>query len=78
MARLTLNISEKTDKSLRVFLAENGGKKGDISKFVEGAINRMIFDETIRSMQERNAHYNQQEIMDTVNEAVAWARATRP
>ena len=77
MTRLTLVISEKTDAALRAFLGSIGAKKGDLSKFVEEAVKDKIFRETVNRVKARNAEYDQQEIMDTVEEAVDWARAHR-
>lgn len=75
MTRLTLVISEKTDAALRAFLGSIGAKKGDLSKFVEEAVKDKIFRETVNRVKARNARYDQQEIMDTIEEAVNWARA---
>ena len=75
MTRLTLVISEKTDAALRAFLGSIGAKKGDLSKFVEEAVKDKIFRETVNRVKARNAGYDQQEIMDTIEEAVNWARA---
>ena len=36
--RWTLTISKDTDVTLRTFLARSGLKKGDLSKFVEDAV----------------------------------------
>lgn len=77
MTRLTLVISEKTDAALRAFLGSIGARKGDLSKFVEEAVKDKIFRETVNRVKARNAEYDQQEIMDTVEEAVDWARAHR-
>jgi hypothetical protein len=77
MTRLTLVISEKTDTALRGFLGSIGARKGDLSKIVEEAVKDKIFRETVSRVKARNAGYDQQEIMDTVEEAVDWARAHR-
>jgi phage FluMu gp28-like protein len=77
MTRLTLVISEKTDAALRAFLGSIGARKGDLSKFVEEAVKDKIFRETVNRVKARNAEYDQQEIMDTIEEAVDWARARR-
>jgi hypothetical protein len=77
MTRLTLVISEKTDAALRAFLGSIGARKGDLSKFVEEAVKDKIFRETVNRVKARNAGHDQREIMDTVEEAVDWARAHR-
>ena len=77
MTRLTLVISKKTDAALRAFLGSIGARKGDLSKFVEEAVKDKIFRETVNRVKARNAEYDQQEIIDTIEEAVDWARAHR-
>lgn len=82
MTRWSLVVSDETDKALRTFLAQTGGKKGDISRFVEKAVLQSLtksarLKQTVEQIKERNAQYDQQQIMDIVDEAVAWARAHR-
>lgn len=77
MTRWTLVISDKTNQALRAFLGSMGTKKGDLSKFVEEAVQDKIFRDTVNVVKARNAKYDQQEIMNTVEEAVEWARASR-
>ena len=36
--RWNIAVSSEIDKALRVFLAQNDGRKGDLSKFVEEAV----------------------------------------
>ena len=38
LARWSVKVSKETDISLRTYLAEHGGKKGDLSKFIEQAV----------------------------------------
>jgi hypothetical protein len=79
MTRWSVVISEETDKRLRSFLAKSGGKKDDISRFVEQAVqNRLRFMETVQHVKDRNADTDPQEIMDSVEEAVAWSREDNP
>jgi hypothetical protein len=73
--RWNLVVSKKTDKSLRQLLAaEGGGKKGDLSRFVEEAVKRQIFDSTLQLVRERNKDVPQDEIEAIVEESLAWAR----
>ena len=74
MTRWTLVISDDTDKALRTFLAQNGGKKGDLSQFVEEAVQRRLFDLTVDHIKKRNKIYDQRAIMDAVEEALDAAR----
>lgn len=82
MTRWSLNASDETDKALRAFLAQNHDNNEAISRFVENAVRQKLtahhrLKETVQRIKERNAQYDQQKIMDTVDEAVAWARAHR-
>ncbi|MGO9436077.1 MAG: ribbon-helix-helix domain-containing protein [Terracidiphilus sp.] len=74
--RWNLVVSKQTDKSLRQFLAaEGGGKKGDLSRFVEEAVKKRIFDTALKAVHEHNADVPQEEIEAAVEESLAWARA---
>jgi len=42
MTRWNLVIPEKTDRAVRTYLARTGGKKGDLSKFVDEAVRRYL------------------------------------
>ncbi len=78
MTRWNLTIPEKTDRAVRIFLARTGGKKGDLSRFVDEAVRRRVLDLTVRQVKDRNARYDQQEILDLIDEEVDAARADRP
>jgi len=78
MTRWNLVVSDKTDRAVRNFLARTGGKKGDLSRFVDEAVRRRVLDLTVREVKDRNARYDQQEILDLVDEEVNAARAGRP
>ena len=77
MTRWNLSIPEKTDRAVRTFLARNGGKKGDLSRFVDEAVRRRVMEATMRRVKERNARYDQQELLDLIDEEVDAARAGR-
>ena len=77
MPRWNLVIPEKTDRAVRTFLARTGGKKGDLSRFVDEAVRRRVLDLTVRATKDRNARYDQQEILDLIDEEVNAARADR-
>ena len=74
--RWNLVVSKQTDQGLRQFLAGEGrGKKGDLSRFVEEAVNKHIFDSALRAVHEHNANVPPEEIEAAVEESLAWARA---
>lgn len=77
MTRWTLVVSDETDRNLRVYLGQQGAKKGDLSKFVEQAVRERLFSETVDSVKERNAAFNQRDILEAVDEAVEAVRADR-
>ena len=77
MTRWNLVISDETDRSVRSYLARTGGKKGDLSKFVDRAVRQAIFWETVEAVQERNKHLSAEEAQHLADEAVAEARAAR-
>ncbi len=75
MIRWSLSIPEETDRALRMYLARNGGRKGDLSRFVDEAVRRRILDLTVAQVKERNADYNQREILELIDEELNAARA---
>ena len=75
--RWSLKISKDTDLSLRTFLGTQGMKKGDLSKFVEDAVNRRVLQCTIQDIWERNADSDPDEVQRIVDEAVSEVRAER-
>jgi len=77
MTRWNLSISEETDRAVRTFLARTGGKKGDLSRFVDEAARRRVLDLTVRQVKNRNAGFDQREILDLIAEEVDAARAGR-
>ncbi len=77
MTRWNLSIPEETDRAVRTFLARNGGKKGDLSRFVDEAVRRRVLDLTVRQVKDRNARYDQREVLDLIDEEVDAARAGR-
>ncbi len=77
MTRWNLSISEETDRTIRMFLARNGGKKGDLSRFVDESVRRRVFDLTVSQLKERNAGLDQREILGLIDDEVSAARAGR-
>jgi hypothetical protein len=76
MTRWNLVVSKETDQSLRQFLANTGGgRKGDLSIFVEEAVKKHIFDSAHRAVLEQNADIPLEEIEAAVEESLTWARA---
>ena len=63
-------IPEETDRAVRTFLARNGGKKGDLSRFVDEAVRRRMLDLTVSQIKDRNARYDPQETLKLIDEEV--------
>lgn len=40
--RWSLKVSRETDQALRAYLGQTGGRKGDLSKFVQEAVQRSL------------------------------------
>lgn len=77
MTRWNLVIPESTDRAVRTFLARTGGRKGDLSKFVDEAVRRQVLDLTVRGIKDRNPGGDQHQILDLIDEEVDAARAGR-
>lgn len=75
--RWSLKVSKDTDLSLRTFLGSQGMKKGDLSKFVEEAVNRQVLQCTVQDIWERNADADPDEVQRMVDEAVSEVRTER-
>lgn len=77
MARWNIVIPESTDRAVRTLLARTGGKKGDLSRFVDSAVRQRVLDLTVAEVKERNAGLDQQEILDLIDTEVDAVRAGR-
>ena len=77
MTRWSLSIPEETNLAVRTFLVRNGGKKGDLSRFVDEAVRRRVLDLTVCQIKDRNARDDQQDILDLIDDEVDAARAAR-
>jgi hypothetical protein len=75
--RWTVKVSKDTDVSLRTFLAQRGGKKGDLSKFIEEAVRWRVLEQTVAETKARNANAPLREIELAIDEALAAVRAER-
>lgn len=75
LARWNLKISRDTDIALRTLLATRGGRKGDLSRFVEEAVNREVLRAMIDDIHERNAGVDPQEVERLVDEELDAMRA---
>lgn len=74
-ARWTIKVSKDTDISLRTYLAQQGMKKGDLSKFIERAVQKEILAQTAADVKQRNADLSEKELEALINQAVSAVRA---
>jgi hypothetical protein len=73
--RWNLVISKETDTGLRQFLAsEGGGRKGDLSKFVEEAVKARIFQVRVGRIKARNSRVSADELDLAIDQAVSEVR----
>ena len=67
--RWSIVVPEETDRALRSFLVQRGIKKGDLSRFVEEAVQSRLFELTVENVKERNRPHDQNEILEAIDEA---------
>ena len=75
LARWSLKVSRDTDVALRMLLATRGGRKGDLSRFVEEAVNREVLRQTANDVRARNANLDEAEVLRLIDEELSAARA---
>ncbi|OGT18979.1 MAG: methionine repressor-like protein [Gammaproteobacteria bacterium RBG_16_57_12] len=73
--RWNVAVSADTDQSLRMFLAsQGGGRKGDLSRFIEEAVRAHILELTAEQAKAANANVSEVDLTSVVDEAIQWAR----
>ncbi|RMN53707.1 hypothetical protein ALQ58_100447 [Pseudomonas syringae pv. apii] len=73
--RWNIAVSVDTDQSLRMFLAsQGGGRKGDLSRFIEEAVRAHILELSAEQAKASNAHLSEAQLTNTIDEALDWAR----
>jgi len=72
--RWTVKVSPETDRSLRSHLGQRGMKKGDLSKFIERAVQKEILTQTAADVKQRNTDLTGARLQALVDEAVAAVR----
>ncbi len=75
--RWSLVVSTATDRALRQFLAaQGGGRKGDLSRFVEEAVQARILELSVRQAKAENAGQESDVVQGAIEESLRWARRT--
>ena len=69
--RWSVVVPEDTDRALRSYLGRTGGKKGDLSRFVDNAVLARLFELTVEDVKERNREQSQDEMLEAIEEALA-------
>lgn len=75
--RWNIKVSADADRAVRGFLAQRGMKKGDLSRFVEEAVQWRVFRMTVDRAREATAELDPAELESLITEAVAQARADK-
>jgi hypothetical protein len=75
--RWSIKVSKKTDLGLRRFLGTQGMKRGDLSKFIEKAVNDAVFDRMVQDIHARNADTDPEELMVLIDRTVREVREER-
>lgn len=73
--RWNVAVSADTDQALRMFLAsQGGGKKGDLSRFIEEAVRSHILELTAKQAKKNNTNVSESDLTSIIDEAIDWAR----
>lgn len=73
--RWNIAVSPDTDQSVRMFLAaQGGGRKGDLSRFIEQAVRNYLFERAAEQAKDAAAGLSETELTDLIDEAVQWSR----
>ena len=73
--RWSIAVSADTDQSVRMYLAgQGGGRKGDLSRFIEEAVRSHILELMVEQAKATNATVDEADLVSIVSEAVQWAR----
>lgn len=72
--RWNIAVSLDIDVSVRMYLAgQGGGRKGDLSRFIEEAVRAHILELSAEQAKAANANVNEADLIAVVAEAVEWA-----
>lgn len=73
--RWNIAVSPDTDQAVRMFLAaQGGGRKGDLSRFIEEAVRSFILERAVEQAKAAASDMSETELTDLIDEAVQWAR----
>jgi aminopeptidase N len=73
--RWNIAVSPEVDQSVRMFIAaQGGGRKGDLSRFIEDAVRAYLLERAVDQAKVAAANMSEAELNDLIDEAVDWAR----
>lgn len=73
--RWNIAVSQDVDQSVRMFIAaQGGGRKGDLSRFIEEAVRAYMLERAVDQAKTAAAGLGEAELSDLIEEAVDWAR----
>lgn len=73
--RWNLAVSPDLDQSVRMFIAaQGGGRKGDLSRFIEEAVRAYLLERAVDQAKAAAAGMSEAELTELIDEAVQWAR----
>ena len=73
--RWNIAVSPDTDQSVRMFIAaQGGGRKGDLSRFIEEAVRSYLFEKAVEQAKTASSGMGETELSDLIDEAVQWSR----
>ncbi|HPU20529.1 MAG TPA: ribbon-helix-helix domain-containing protein [Alicycliphilus sp.] len=73
--RWNIAVSQEVDQSVRIFLAaQGGGRKGDLSRFIEESVRAHLLERAVDQAKTAAAGLGESELTELIDEAVQWAR----
>jgi hypothetical protein len=76
--RWNIAVSPEVDQSVRMFLAaQGGGRKGDLSRFIEEAVGAHLLEQAADQAKAAAAGMDEGALNEIIEEAVQWAREAR-
>ena len=73
--RWNVVVSPDVDQSVRMFIAaQGGGRKGDLSRFIEEAVRTYLLEQAVDQAKTAAAGMSETDLSELIDEAVQWAR----
>lgn len=74
--RWNIAVSPDTDKSVRMFIAaQGGGRKGDLSRFVEEAVRAYLLDKAVEQAKAAATGMGESELTVLIDDTVHFVRS---